>query len=95
MSTDYCKKILSEMGYNNIVKRGILCAGLIDGGRDACLGDSGGPLSVKRSEDDKWVLAGIISNGIKCGQPNIPGIYTQVSAYVDWIYQVINRYSST
>ena len=78
------------MGHKNVLKYGKLCAGIIDGGRDACAGDSGGPLTVKRGEDNKWVLAGIISNGINCGQPNTPGVYTQVSAYVDWINAVIN-----
>ncbi|CAG2118758.1 unnamed protein product, partial [Medioppia subpectinata] len=68
-TTTFCEYMLRELGYD-IVKWGQLCAGVIDGGRDACAGDSGGPLTVRRSEDNKWVLVGIISNGIKCGQPN-------------------------
>lgn len=91
LTNDYCNYLFEELGHMDVVKYGILCAGAIDGGRDACAGDSGGPLTVKRSEDNKWVLAGIISNGIECGQPNTPGVYTQVSAYVDWINAVINR----
>lgn len=90
LSKHYCNQLFERMGHKNVVKTGKLCAGVIDGGRDACAGDSGGPLAVKSSEDNKWVLAGIISNGIKCGQPYTPGVYTQVSAFVDWINAVIN-----
>lgn len=72
------------------MKRGRLCAGALEGGRDACAGDSGGPLAVQRATDNRWVLAGIISTGIKCGQPYVPGVYTEVAHYVDWVQLVIN-----
>ena len=33
-----------------------------------------------------WVLYGIVSYGaIPCGQENIPGVYTKVDQYVEWI----------
>ena len=53
-------------------------------GRDACRGDSGGPLVVTR-EDDRKVLVGVVSTGYKCATKGFPGIYTRISAYVDWI----------
>ncbi|XP_018017442.2 serine protease filzig [Hyalella azteca] len=53
-------------------------------------GDSGGPLSVRRA-DGRWVLVGIISHGIKCAYPNLPGIYMRVSHYKPWILEVINN----
>lgn len=61
------------------------CAGEISGGEDSCLGDSGGPIVVQR--DGEWLLSGIVSWGIGCGQPDKFGVYTQVSAFQDWLYQ--------
>ncbi|EDV91266.1 trypsin eta [Drosophila grimshawi] len=56
-----------------------LCAGWLQGGIDACKGDSGGPLVCQDT------LAGIISWGVDCGRFFFPGVYTNVSHFVDWI----------
>lgn len=53
-------------------------------GRDACDGDGGGPLVCEKNKT--WYQMGIVSFGIGCGRRNVPGVYTRVSAYTDWIY---------
>lgn len=60
-----------------------ICAGLPQGGVDSCQGDSGGPLVVAGAAGP--TLAGVTSVGNDCGQAAYPGIYTRVSAFLDWI----------
>ncbi|XP_040108104.1 kallikrein-1 [Oryx dammah] len=58
----------------------MLCAGHLEGGKDTCVGDSGGPLICE------GMLQGITSWGhIPCGTPNKPSVYTKVILYLDWI----------
>jgi len=62
-----------------------LCAGAE--GRDACDGDGGGPLVCEK--DGQWYQVGIVSFGIGCGRRNVPGVYTKVEDYEEWIEQTI------
>jgi secreted trypsin-like serine protease len=54
----------------------MLCAGAEQ--RDACLGDSGGPLFV--TVDGRRRQIGIVSTGRGCGAEVFPGVYTEVNA---------------
>lgn len=58
------------------------------GGQDACQGDSGGPLVVQ-DNNGRDILAGIVSFGNGCADPNFMGIYTRVSRYCGWIAENI------
>ncbi|XP_040174711.1 serine protease Hayan-like [Anopheles arabiensis] len=51
---------------------------------DACQGDSGGPLVMTVRQ--KFYLVGVVSTGAVCGS-SLPGIYTRVSRYLEWIEQ--------
>jgi len=61
----------------------MLCAGPMSGSKDHCFGDSGGPLACKH--EGRYYLIGIVSWGINCGEPKMPGLYTRVSHYLPWI----------
>ncbi|XP_063076941.1 testisin-like [Engraulis encrasicolus] len=66
----------------------MICAGLLAGGKDACLEDSGGPLVAKQGS--VWIQSGVVSFGIGCGRRGRPGVYTRVSSYQDWINKTIH-----
>ena len=48
-------------------------------GKASCQTDSGGSFICNSK------LAGVVSWGIGCTQPDLPGVYTNVKTYVDWI----------
>uniref|UniRef100_A0A3B3VCZ6 trypsin n=1 Tax=Poecilia latipinna TaxID=48699 RepID=A0A3B3VCZ6_9TELE len=67
-----------ENAYPGMITRRMVCAGYMDGGRDACNGDSGSPL----------VCVGevhcLVSWGQGCTQPNYPGVYVKVCKFLYW-----------
>lgn len=65
-----------------------ICAGGEEG-IDTCRGDSGGPLMLE--VDQRWFVYGIVSHGpTKCGSRGLPGVYTNVSSYMTWIYRRVS-----
>ena len=70
---------------------GMLCAGLPEGGKDTCRGDSGGALVVDTGGGVvPWLQVGVVSWGVgACGRAGYYGVYTRVSASMDWIEQVM------
>ncbi|XP_037782937.1 trypsin-1-like [Penaeus monodon] len=84
-----CENSYRVIGYTGPVVDSMMCAGHEFGGKDACQGDSGGPFAC-RGADNRYYLAGIVSWGIGCARPNVPGVYTEVSRYINWIDDVVN-----
>jgi hypothetical protein len=79
----------SDMFYGSIISKGMLCAGYVEGGIDACGGDSGGPLTLEI--DNNTYLVGLVSWGASgaCAQSYRPGVYTNLTTYQKWLDDII------
>ncbi len=64
----------------------VLCAGAA--GHKTCLGDSGGPVVFTNGRPN--YLVGVVSWGkTDCASDVMPGVYTRVGAYTQWIEDVL------
>ena len=75
---------------NDPLSNNMICAGTTSGQRDACNGDSGGPLFVTGADGKTQI--GIVSWGegpfdanAACGHKDAYGVYTRLGNYADWI----------
>jgi secreted trypsin-like serine protease len=77
---------------NGILDEFQICAG-DSAGKDTCPGDSGGPLQYvvdgNMMRERRFVVVGVTSFGKACGLEDTIGVYTRVSAYVNWIVKAV------
>ncbi|XP_044761607.1 trypsin-1-like [Coccinella septempunctata] len=86
-SRDQC--LNSNYGQRKISDN-MFCAGFPAGKQDACQGDSGGPLHMNNANSGVMEIIGLVSWGRGCARPNLPGIYTKVTNYLDWVNNALN-----
>ncbi|XP_065798385.1 mannan-binding lectin serine protease 1 isoform X2 [Muntiacus reevesi] len=70
------------------VTRDMICAGEKEGGRDACAGDSGGPMVTLDRKRGQWYLVGTVSWGVDCGKKDRYGVYSYIFHNKAWIQTV-------
>ncbi|XP_024125341.2 trypsin isoform X1 [Oryzias melastigma] len=80
VSTAKCN---SSDSFDGNITANMICAGHQAGGKDACKGDSGGPLMCRGR------VYGLVSWGNGCADAKFPGVYTAVSRFRRWIDHTI------
>ncbi|GAB1290729.1 hypothetical protein APTSU1_000595900 [Apodemus speciosus] len=78
LSDSVCHKAYPRKITNNM-----FCLGFLEGGKDSCQLDSGGPVVCNGQ------VQGIVSWGDGCALEGKPGVYTKVCNYLNWINQTI------
>ncbi|XP_071998583.1 serine protease 56 isoform X2 [Engystomops pustulosus] len=87
LSQESCKSTLGK----DMLTNTMFCAGYLTGGIDSCQGDSGGPLTCQDPTSKQYVIYGITSWGNGCGERGKPGVYTRVTAFIEWIRNQMNK----
>ncbi|CCN38534.1 putative Secreted trypsin-like serine protease [Vibrio nigripulchritudo SO65] len=74
---------------NGYIGKSAFCAGYLEGGKDSCSGDSGGPIVVNQGGQVSQL--GVVSWGRGCARPGKYGVYSDVTHYHDWINGVLTN----
>ncbi|XP_044209784.1 mannan-binding lectin serine protease 1 isoform X1 [Thunnus albacares] len=87
VSQDECQASYASRSVSYNITDNMFCAGFYEGGRDTCLGDSGGAFVMEDEVSQRWVVFGLVSWGgpEECGSQRVYGVYTRVVKYVEWI----------
>ncbi|XP_042270401.1 transmembrane protease serine 2-like [Thunnus maccoyii] len=80
----------SSIAYNGRISQDMLCTREMGAGSDTCHTDSGSPLvSLK---DGVWWLVGDSIWGEHCAEQNKPGVYGNVTHFLDWIHRQMKKH---
>ncbi|XP_017518364.2 coagulation factor VII [Manis javanica] len=87
LMTQDCQEQSRRRAGSPAVTENMFCAGYLDGSKDACKGDSGGPHATEFQ--GTWYLTGIVSWGQGCAAEGHFGVYTRVSQYTQWLLRLM------
>ncbi|XP_030863229.1 testisin isoform X1 [Gorilla gorilla gorilla] len=87
INNSMCNHLFLKYSFRKDIFGDMVCAGNAQGGKDACFGDSGGPLACNKN--GLWYQIGVVSWGVGCGRPNRPGVYTNISHHFEWIQKLM------
>ena len=91
---DECRSLHLKQGlYSELPDGKVICGGVVEGGIDTCQGDSGGPLTCYVG--GRWTVTGVVSWGLGCARQGLPGAYTAVAYFNDWIHKTIQSAESS
>ncbi|XP_074048181.1 coagulation factor VII [Macrotis lagotis] len=88
LKTQDCLEKMKKTPRMPEITENMFCAGFLNGTKDSCKGDSGGPHATKYK--GIWYLTGIVSWGEGCAAVGHYGVYTRVSKFIDWLNKHIN-----
>lgn len=90
VSQDECKASYASRSNSYNITDNMFCAGFFEGGRDTCLGDSGGAFVMEVRH--RWAVFGLVSWGgpEECGSQRVYGVYTRVEKYTEWIQNQVH-----
>lgn len=83
ISNEDCAGVLGDL-----IDDSTICTLVPEGGKDACVYDSGGPLVQRTYQGDGTFVdihVGIVKFGFGCAQPGVPRMYSRTSSNIEWI----------
>ncbi|XP_066150574.1 phenoloxidase-activating factor 2-like [Euwallacea fornicatus] len=90
---DECQQALrrTRLGASFKLHESFMCAGG-EQGKDTCTGDGGSPLVCPDlNNPGRYVQSGMVAWGIGCGEQGIPGVYVDVTKFINWIDNRLSR----
>lgn len=92
VTQEECEASYTSRSASYNITENMFCAGFYEGGRDTCLGDSGGGFVMKDPQSGRWVVQGLVSWGGPegCGSQHVYGVYTRVANYATWLHKTMD-----
>lgn len=81
----------TKLGKAFLLHESFVCAGG-EAGVDTCQGDGGSPLvCLTEVETERYFQVGIVAGGVGCGGYKIPGLYTNIAIFREWIDKQVKK----